>query len=213
MSSGKLSLLLLLFLISAVFTTGCVQPPAPNPQENTSFNLSAVERDPVREAAAEAAQFPKDASDGLKSLPPFPEYYAFLNASENRTYYDYLVHTYPRAYEMYRNSSLNMSYIAYLERTMSGYPFTLNHDTQYVPLSFFEVPGDIDPSRPVIHLTSEEISENPLLRFEFIETNHYGGLKVLPSEEWMLVPYKDAYRNNSYFEWNGTHYFMRRSIP
>ena len=211
MSSGKLSfLILLLFLISAVLLAGCIQPPTPDLQENTSVNISAVERDPVRETAAEAAHFPKDASDGLKRLPPFPEYYAFLNASENRTYYNYLVHTYPRAYEMYRNSSLNMSYIAYLERTLSGYPFTLNHDHNYIPLRFDEI-ADIGPSVPVIHLTSEEISENSLLRFEFIETNH-SGLKVLPSEEWLLAPYKDAYRNKEYFEWNGTYYSMHRSI-
>ncbi len=131
MSSGKLSfLLLLLFLISAVLLAGCIQPPAPGPQENTSFNLSAAERDPVREAAAEAVQFPKtiDELDDLDWMLEINQvYYQYRNETPDADYYGFLKLYYSGAYSKYKNTSLNMSYIAYLERTMSGYPFTLNH--------------------------------------------------------------------------------------
>lgn len=194
-----------------IATAGCVQPPASEPQENTSFNISAVERDPVREAAAEAVLLPKDADPIHQSLPPFPEYYAFMNSSENRTYFDYLVHTNPLAYDRYRNLSLNMSFIEYLERSLSGYVLNLNHDTRYVPLWFTEV-TDVDPSIPVIHLTNETLASAPLLKSYFIDG--YPGFKVLPSEEWQLLPYRDAHAaiRKAYVEWNGTYYFMSRSI-
>ena len=51
-------LLLLAALILA--SAGCIQPPDPVTENETGFNLSAVERDPVREAAAFAAEFPPD---------------------------------------------------------------------------------------------------------------------------------------------------------
>lgn len=78
--------LLLLLAVLAVFSTSCIQPPAAATENEIGFNLSAVERDPVREAVA-------DADELRKTLPPFPQYYAFMNTSENKTYFDYLVST------------------------------------------------------------------------------------------------------------------------
>lgn len=83
--------LLLLLAVLDVFSTGCIQPPAAATENETGFNFSAVERDPVREAVAFAVAFPPDTDELRKTLPPFPQYYAFMNTSENKMYFDYLV--------------------------------------------------------------------------------------------------------------------------
>jgi hypothetical protein len=141
-------LLLTAFLILAA--AGCIQPPAETITANeTVCNISAVERDPVQEAAAFAAEFPSDADELRKTLPPFPQYYAFMNTSENKTYFDYLVYTHPESYAQYRNLSLNMSYIEFLERFLTTYMYDLNHATNYVPLSFHKLSEtEIDPPTP-----------------------------------------------------------------
>ena len=205
-------LLLLAALILA--SAGCVQPLDPVTENETGFNLSAVERDQVREAAAFAAEFPPDADELQKTLPPFTQYYAFMNTSENKTYFDYLVYTHPESYARYRNLSLNMSYIEYLERFLTTYMYDLNHATNHVPLRFRKLSeAEINPSLPVIHLTRETVETTPLLRSYFIDFPNCG-LKVLPEEEWQLLPYKDAqdFVGKAYIEWNGDYYVMNRSV-
>ncbi|MDR0981537.1 MAG: hypothetical protein LBL85_07215 [Methanocalculaceae archaeon] len=209
--------LLLLLAVLALFTAGCIQSPASVTENETGFNLSAVERDPVREAAAEKVHFPKNVSelDELDwRLPENQAYYQYMNGTSNADYYGFLVSYYQDSYSGYQNFSLNMSYIAFLERCLTTYPYNLNHDTDYLPLRFHKLSeAEIDPSLPVIHLTRETVETTPLLRFYFIETPNCG-LKVLPEEEWQLVPYKDAQDvvRKAYLEWNGDYYFMNRSI-
>ncbi|MDE2518692.1 MAG: hypothetical protein O0X93_09850 [Methanocorpusculum sp.] len=201
------SLLPLILLLAVLATAGCIQPPAPLTENETGFNLSAVERDPVREAGAFAAEFPPDADELRKTLPPFPQYYAFMNNSENKTYFDYLVYTHPAAYAQYRNFSLNMSFIAFLERYDTGYPYTLNHDQTYVPYRLGLVYNEYrDHNNTVITLTEEGIRENPILSSYFIEAPGYP-IKVLREEECLLDPFRYAY-----LEWNGTLYQQIRSI-
>ena len=210
-----LPLLLLAALVLAA--AGCIQPPAPVTENETAYNLSAVERDPVREAAALAAYFPNasELDEYYCKDPEIAGYYHYMNETENATYFDYLIDAHPLWYSGYQNLSLPMSFIEYLERTDTGYALSLHHDTRYVPLRFHQVAeSDIDPSLPVIHLTNETVASTPLLRLYFIDTHHVG-LKVLPEEEWQLVPYKDAQDvvRKAYLEWNGDYYLMNRSIP
>ena len=198
--------LLLLLAVLVLATAGCIQPSAePNPGNETGFNISAVERDPVREAAAQAAHFTgKEILEQIQD-PEYLEYKQFMNQTDNTTYFDYLVHSYPESYQYYRGSHLNMSFIAYLERYYTDYPYSLNHDYQFVPFRLHE-PDRIDPGKKVVHLTKEEVENNPILRSYFIDAPGYG-LKVLPSEETQLDPYRGAY-----LEWNGTRYQQIRSI-
>ena len=107
-----------------------------------------------------------------------------------------------------------MSYIEYLERFMTTYMYDLNHATNHVPLRFRKLPeAEINPSLPVIHLTRETVETTPLLRYCFIDFPNCG-LKVLPEEEWQLLPYKDAQDvvGKAYIEWNGDYYLMDRSV-
>ncbi|MDE2518693.1 MAG: hypothetical protein O0X93_09845 [Methanocorpusculum sp.] len=209
--------LLFLLAVLALATAGCIQPPAPLTENETGFNISAVERDHVREAAAEAVHFPKNITelDDLDlMLPENQAYYQYMKETPNADYYGFLVTYYPDSYRYYQNLSLNMSYIEFLERCLTTYPYDLNHATSYVPLKFHEISGsEIDASLPIIHLTNETVNSTPLLRFYFIDTNH-AGLKVLPGEEWQLVPYKDAQDTirKAYIEWNNTYYWMNRAI-
>jgi len=209
--------LLFLLAVLALATAGCIQPPAPVTDNETGFNLSVVERDPVREAAAEKVHFPKNVSelDELDwRLPENQAYYQYMNETPNADYYGFMVSYYRNSYSGYQNFSLNMSYIEFLERCLTTYPYNLNHDTDYRPLRFHKLSeAEIDPSLPVIHLTRETVETTPLLRFYFIDTPNCG-LKVLPEEEWQLVPYKDAHNSvrKAYLEWNGDYYFMNRSI-
>ena len=213
--------LLFLLAVLVLATAGCVQPPAePIPGNETGYNISAVERDPVREAAAEKIQFPKNVSelDDLEwRLPENQAYYQYMNETPNADYYGFLVSYYQIEYRSYckHNLSLTMSFIEYLERYLTNYVYDLNHATNYVPVSFHKLSeAEIDPSLPVIHLTNETVETTPLLRFCFIDIPG-GGVKVLPEEEWQLVPYKDAHYSvrKAYLEWNGDYYFMNRSIP
>ena len=209
-------LFLLAFLLLA--TAGCIQPPAePNPANETGFNISAVERDPVREAAAEKIQFPKNVSelDDLEwRLPENQAYYQYMNETPNGDYYGFLVSYYQIEYRSYckHNLSLTMSFIEYLERYLTNYVYDLNHDTNYRPLWFLPTTEEYMkehrvPSHSVLHLTEEIASATPLFKSCFIDTPG-GGVKVLPEEEWQLLPYKNA----SYLEWKGDYYIIMRSI-
>lgn len=177
--------LLLLIAVLALFIAGCIQPPAANTTENeTGFNLSAVERDPVRKAAAQAVHFSKNITelDELDwRLPENQAYYQYMNETPNADYYGFLVISYPLSYRYYQNTTDNMSYIEFLERFDTRYPFDLNHTTRYTPLRFHEI-LTIDPSFPVIHLTNETIETTPLLKLYFFDTTHTP-IKVLPEEE------------------------------
>ena len=209
--------LLLLTALLVLATAGCIQPPAePNPGNETEYNISSIERDPVREAAALEAYFPNasELDEFYLKIPEIAGYYQYMNETENATYFDYLINAHPLRYSRYQNLSLNMSFIEYLERFDTGYGLNLHHNTQYVPLRFHKLSeAEIDPSLPVIHLTNETVETTPLLRFCFIDIPG-GGVKVLPEEEWQLLPYKDAHNSvrKAYLEWNGDYYFMVRSI-
>jgi len=208
--------LLLLLVVLAAFTAGCIQPPFPLTENETGYNLSTVERDPVREAASQEAYFPNvtELDEFYLKDPEIAGYYQYMNETENATYFDYLINAHPLWYSRYQDLSLNMSFIEYLERTDTGYALSLHHDTRYVPLRFREVIGsEIDPSLPVIHLANETIETTPLLKLYFIDIM-YTPIKVLPEEEWQLVPYKDAQDvvRKAYLEWNGDYYFINRSI-
>lgn len=199
--------LLLLLAVLAVFSTGCIQPPAAATENETGFNLSAVERDPVREAAAEKVPFPSGADELERNMPEYQEYRSFMNQTENATYFDYLVHTYPQTYQYYQNISPDMSFLYFLERYDTYYPYTLNHNSKYVPYRLGQVYDEYrDHSNTVITLTEKMIQENPILSSYFVKVPGYP-LKVLPEEEYLLDPFRYAY-----LKWNGTLYQQIRSI-
>ena len=193
-------LLLTAFLLLA--TAGCIQPPAePNPANETGYNISAVERDPVREAAAE------------KILGQYePEYIAYQNQTGNKDYFGYLISVYPREYQHYQTIGQNMSFIAYLERYYTPYPLSLDNNYNFTPfrLSKAEEPYQ---NLPVISLTDEDIRNSPILRSYCIDVPGFP-LKVLRSEEEQLNPYWDTSSSirKAYLAWNNTYYWMNRAI-
>ncbi|MDV0444420.1 hypothetical protein [Methanorbis rubei] len=200
--------LILLLAILAVFTAGCILPPAETITENeTTFNLSAVERDPVRESAAEEVHFPSGADELERSMPEYQEYRTFMNQTENATYFDYLVHIYPQTYQYYRNISPDMSFLYFLERYDTYYPYSLNHNSKYKPYRLIVVHEEYrDMNKTIITVTEEMINETPILSSYFVKAPGHP-IKVLPEEEYQL----DSYRH-AYLEWNGTLYKQIRSI-
>ena len=204
-------LLLTAFLVLA--TAGCIQPPAESiPGNETGFNISAVERDPVREAAAQAAHFTEIEIRELMQESEYLEYKQFMNQTDHATYFDYLVYAYPYGYSTYRNLTLNMSFIAFLERyDIAGYRYSLNHDYQYVSFGLSPVTNP-DPNLPVINITREDAEKSTVLRAYLLDTPGYD-VKVLPSEEWQLDPYWDAGNSRkAYISWNGTLYHLDRTV-
>ncbi|MDV0444421.1 hypothetical protein [Methanorbis rubei] len=204
---------LLFFAVFAAFTAGCLLPPAETiAEKETAFNLSAIERDPVREAAAQAAHFTEIEILEIMQDPEYMDYKQFMNQTDNVTYFDYLVYAYPYGYSKYRNLTLNMSFIEFLERyDIAGYQHSLNHDYQYISFSLDQV-SDPDPNLPVINITREDAEKSTVLRAYLLDIPGYS-VKVLPSEEWQLDPY--WYAGNSrkaYVSWNGTLYHVDRSL-
>ena len=205
-----LTLLVLAALVLAI--AGCIQPPAPVTENETAYNLSAVERDPVREAAALAGHFTEIEILEKMQDREYLEYKTFMNQTDNATYFDYLVYAYPYGYSKYRNLTLNISFIEFLERyDIAGYRYSLNHDYQYISFGLDPV-SDPDPNLPVINITREDAEKSTVLRAYLLDTPGYD-VKVLPSEEWQLDPY--WYAGNSrkaYVSWNGTLYHLDRSV-
>ena len=200
--------LLLLLAVLVLATAGCIQPSAePNPGNETGFNISAVERDPVREAAAQEVQFPAGADEIERGMPEYQEYLSFMNRTENATYFAYLIHIYPQTYQYYRNITPDMSFLYFLERYDTGYPYTLSHNSTYVPYRLRVVPeADRDLNKTLVAVTEEMINENPILSSYFVKVPGYP-IKVLREEEYLLDPFRYAY-----LEWNGTLYQQIRSI-
>ena len=205
-------LTLLLLAAFVLATAGCIQPPASVTENETAYSLSAVERDPVREAAALSGHFTEIEILEKMQDREYLEYKTFMNQTDNATYFDYLVYAYPYGYSKYRNLTLNISFIEFLERyDIAGYRYSLNHDYQYISFGLDPV-SDPDPNLPVINITREDAEKSTVLRAYLLDTPGYD-VKVLPSEEWQLDPY--WYAGNSrkaYVSWNGTLYHLDRSV-
>lgn len=167
----------------------------------------------IVEAAAEIAHFSEIELLEQVQDPEYLAYQQFMSKTENATYFDYLVSAYPYGYSKYRNLSLNLSFIEFLERyDIAGYPYSLHHDYQYKSFGLRPV-NNYTPDLPVINITREDAENSSILTAYFFDTPRYD-VKVLPSEESQLEPYWPALDTvqKAYVSWNGTRYYLDRSI-